>query len=104
MSGERNEWVFDEGRAAYLDGRSMSSNPYQRKTSSWKDWLDGWEHQKDNPDLPIEGDEETQRLAKEDAEDCENYYKEEREVPEDTPSLQSADLFGTGEGRHHGII
>lgn len=25
-------------------------------------------------------------------------------VPEDTPCLQSADLWGTGEGAHHGII
>lgn len=31
----------------------------------------------------------------------------DREVfgePEDTPALQSADLWGTGEGRYHGII
>lgn len=32
---------------------------------------------------------------------------EERELfggPEDTPCLQSADLYGTGEGRFHGLI
>lgn len=32
---------------------------------------------------------------------------EERELygtPEDTPCVQSADLWGTGEGRYHGVI
>ena len=32
---------------------------------------------------------------------------EEREAfgyPEDTPSLQSCDMWGTGEGRYHGVI
>lgn len=32
---------------------------------------------------------------------------EERELfggPEDTPCIQSADLWGMGEGRHHGVI
>ncbi|MFN9470903.1 hypothetical protein [Acidovorax sp.] len=32
---------------------------------------------------------------------------QEREMfggPEDTPSIQSADLYGTGEGRYHGLI
>ncbi|WP_176331495.1 hypothetical protein [Burkholderia vietnamiensis] len=24
--------------------------------------------------------------------------------PEDTPSIQSADIWGTGEGRYHGLI
>jgi hypothetical protein len=39
--------------------------------------------------------------------DAEYEAAEEREafgLPEDTPSLQSADLWGTGEGRYHGII
>lgn len=30
--------------------------------------------------------------------------RDERGIPEDSPSIQSADLFGTGEGRYHGVI
>lgn len=39
--------------------------------------------------------------------EAEQEAAEERELfgaPEDTPCLQSADLWGTGEGRYHGII
>jgi hypothetical protein len=39
--------------------------------------------------------------------EAEQEVAEEREAfgyPDDTPCLQSADLWGTGEGAHHGLI
>lgn len=31
-------------------------------------------------------------------------YREQFGYPEDTPCIQSADFWGTGEGRFHGVI
>lgn len=39
--------------------------------------------------------------------EAEQQAAEDRElygIPEDTPSVQNADLWGTGEGRYHGVI
>lgn len=39
--------------------------------------------------------------------DCERESSEDRDfygIPEDTPCMQNADLWGTGEGRYHGLI
>lgn len=48
-----------------------------------------------------------QDLVAEDVADNDRQAAEEREAfgyPEDTPSLQSCDQWGTGEGRYHGVI
>jgi ribosome modulation factor len=98
MTHEPNEWVFEEGRTAYLEGRSLSSNPYQRSVPSWQDWLNGWEFQQANPSSDVADDPD-----EEDDTDRQD-FDDEADYPDDTPTLQSADLWGTGEGRHHGII
>lgn len=101
MTHERNEWVFEEGRRAFLEGRTLSSNPYQRTSSSWQDWFNGWEFQRANPRVPLDQG----MYVQQDEDESEVIdYGDDKEVPEDTPSIESADLWGTGEGRHHGII
>ncbi len=45
--------------------------------------------------------------VREAVQDAERDAAEEREIfgsPEDSPSIQSADLWGTGEGQYHGVI
>lgn len=50
-------------------------------------------------ELAEEAQEVLARWEEEAAHECEQFGG-----PEDTPCLQSCDLWGTGEGRYHGVI
>ena len=56
---------------------------------------------------PETSDDEIAEMAADILAEWQQEAAEDREMfggPEDTPSIQSADLWGTGEGQYHGII